>query len=221
MPEKAIAVFRPKCVQSAARKVWLTFDDGPHFQHTKTILDTLGARGIRATFFVLGRNVERFGKELLLRARKEGHCIGNHCFSHQDLTKLSISEVRKEIMSAEKLIADLLGAEKLVRPPFGATNATVDAAIRELGYRKILWNVDTLDWSVEYQSERWVQHGVDQIRKRDNSVVLAHDIHKTTADYIGEFIERIARVGHVAFESCGTLEPTDAGPRNVLCGSRG
>jgi len=189
----------------ANKRIWLTFDDGPHPQHTKTILDVLKAEGISATFFVLGTNVRQVGKALLRRARKEGHRIGNHSFSHRDLTKLSDQEVRREITSTEALIGDLLGSEKLFRPPYGRSNATVDQSIRELGYRQALWSVNTLDWIPACQPDWWVQFGVDQILKRESSVVLAHDIHERTADHLADFIERIERIGDVTFESCGTL----------------
>jgi peptidoglycan/xylan/chitin deacetylase (PgdA/CDA1 family) len=205
MPDKPVAVFEPQGARIATRRVWLTFDDGPHPHHTKTILDALKDKGISATFFVLGTSVKRVGKALLQRIRKEGHRIGNHSCSHVDLRKLSVKEVRKEIMSAETLIADLLGSEKLFRPPYGASNATVDQAIKELGYLKILWNVDTLDWSPAYQPDLWVQYGILQIRQRVSSVVLAHDVHKSTADHIADFIQRIERIGFVNIESCWTL----------------
>ncbi len=205
MPDKPAAVFMPRNSRIATRKVWLTFDDGPHPRHTKTILDVLKDKGITATFFVLGTKVKRMGKTLLQRIRKEGHRIGNHSFSHVDLRKLTVEEVRREILSTETLLAEQLGSEKLFRPPYGMSNETVDQVITQLGYRMSLWNVNTLDWSPTYQPDRWVEHGVDQIRQCESSVVLAHDIHKTTADHVAEFIQRIEQIENVTFETCETL----------------
>jgi peptidoglycan/xylan/chitin deacetylase (PgdA/CDA1 family) len=205
MPDKAAAAFLPPDTRIATKKIWLTFDDGPHPLHTETILDALKANGLSATFFVLGTNVKQVGKAFLQRVVNEGHRVGNHTFSHRDLTTLSRQDVRREITSTETLIADLLGSEKLFRPPYGRFNATVDQSISELGYRKILWNVDTLDWIQDCRPDWWVQFGVDQIRRRASSVVLAHDIHKRTADHVADFIQRIERTGDVTFESCWTL----------------
>ena len=186
-------------------RVWLTFDDGPHLRNTGTILDALGERGISAIFFVLGRRARHARRIVLRRIRDEGHWIGNHAFSHRDLTTLSEVEVRREITSTESAIAEFLGPGKLFRPPYGASNAMVDRVVGELGYRKILWDIDTLDWDARYQPFHWVRHAVDQIRRRERSVILAHDIHRTTADHVADLIESIERNGRVIFEGGGAL----------------
>jgi peptidoglycan-N-acetylglucosamine deacetylase len=178
-----------------SRRVYLTFDDGPHPRHTANILDALADRGVHATFFVLGVNVQHAGTAILRRARAEGHWIGNHGFSHQDLTAISESQMRQEIMRTESLISEVLGPGKVFRPPYGAWNATVDRAIEELGYRKILWDVEARDWDPAYQPDGWVGHTIDQIRGRQTSVVLAHDIHQTTADHLLELLRRIEGIG--------------------------
>jgi peptidoglycan/xylan/chitin deacetylase (PgdA/CDA1 family) len=200
MPEESRSTVVPGNAPLAARKVWLTFDDGPHPQHTRRILDVLKARGVVATFFVRGENVERAGTDLLQRAHGEGHGIGNHTFSHKRLPNLSEPEVRAEIVRAESLIADLLGPFKLFRPPYGQSSAMVDRVIRELGYLKILWHADTRDWNPDYQPDRWVRHGVEQVRSQARSIVLAHDKFATTADHVADLIDGIESLGPVAFE---------------------
>jgi peptidoglycan/xylan/chitin deacetylase (PgdA/CDA1 family) len=194
-------------VPDGVKRVWLTFDDGPHPQHTLTILDTLKVQNVFATFFVLGKNVKKTGKTLLHRAQGEGHSIGNHTFSHRKLTNLSEKEIEQEIESTESLIAEFLEPEKLFRPPYGATNDTVDRVTTRLGYRTVLWDVDTSDWDPEYQSNRWTQHGLEQIRRRENAVVLAHDNHATTAAHIGEFIQCLRKLGVVLCGSFGGSPP--------------
>ncbi len=197
-----------------SRRVWLTFDDGPHAEHTPNILDSLKARGTRALFFVVGRNVERLGKTLLQRACAEGHFIGNHTDTHPDLTTLSEARVRQEITRAESSIAEFLGPGRFFRPPFGASNATVDRVIGELGYHKVSWNIDSRDWDSAYWPNRWVEHAIDRIPRLASSVVLAHDIHRTTAEYLVELIERIERIGGVF------CEPSEAMPCVHWSGSR-
>jgi peptidoglycan/xylan/chitin deacetylase (PgdA/CDA1 family) len=129
-----------------------------------------------------------------------GHRIGNHTFSPPDLSKLPAREIRTELSRTEKLIAPYLGKDRLYRPPYGSHDAKVDSIAAKLGYRLILWNVDTLDWNKNYQPTKWVQHGLDQIRARDISTVLNHDIHRTTAANLDKFISRIKALGPVKFQ---------------------
>ena len=205
MRAKPQAVGRRHDAGASRKKIWLTFDDGPHPRHTAAILDVLKAKEKSATFFVLGSSVSQVGTTLLQRARNEGHRIGNHSFSHRSLAKLSVEEVRHEVLSTEKLIAEFLSSEKLLRPPYGDWSTTLEGAIQELGYRKVLWNVNTLDWIPASRPDWWVELGVNQIRGRTSSVVLAHDIHERTADHLAKFIERVERLGDISFESCETL----------------
>jgi peptidoglycan/xylan/chitin deacetylase (PgdA/CDA1 family) len=185
----------------AAKKVWLTFDDGPHPECTEKVLDVLKAYRIGATFFVLGASVERWGTAILERMGAEGHSIGNHAYSHTDLTTRTESEVRNEIRRTETLIGHLPNTERVFRPPYGASNSTVDRVARELNYRKVLWNVDTRDWDSAYQPNQWVERALSRVLRRKRSVVIAHDIHKTTADHLADLIEQI---GHACFERCRT-----------------
>jgi peptidoglycan/xylan/chitin deacetylase (PgdA/CDA1 family) len=205
MRAEAAGLSTPQSAAGGSKKIWLTFDDGPHPRHTEAILDVLKAKAKSATFFVLGSCVNQVSMSLLERALDEGHRIGNHSFSHRRLTELSMKEIRHEIASTEALIGKLLGAEKLFRPPYGSTNARADRAIRALGYRKVLWNVNTLDWIPAAQPDWWVEFGVNQVSGRASSVVLAHDVHQRTADHLAYFIERVERLGDVSFESCETL----------------
>jgi peptidoglycan/xylan/chitin deacetylase (PgdA/CDA1 family) len=194
----------PNYAARAGKEIWLTFDDGPHPKQTDRVLKTLDKFGIKATFFVVGENADK-QKQLVKKAYDAGHRIGNHSFTHPDLTKLSDAEVRSEIARTHDIISDYLGRDWIFRPPYGAHNARVDKVVAALGYRLVLWNVDTLDWSADYQPDKWVQHGIDQIRARDQSRVLNHDIHETTADNLEMFIDRIKQLGGVTFKSPSTL----------------
>src|SRR4051812_12128214 len=147
----------------AAKKVWLTLDDGPHPRNTQAILEILDRHDIKATFFVVGRNVAAHGS-LVQRAFQMGHRIGNHSYTHPKLTEMSESQVESELERTDRLIAEYTGDEKVFRPPYGLHNAMVDRVAARLGYRVVLWNVDTQDWNRRYQPDRWVQHGLDQIR---------------------------------------------------------
>jgi peptidoglycan/xylan/chitin deacetylase (PgdA/CDA1 family) len=194
----------PRYSTSRTKYVWLTFDDGPHPTNTEKILKTLSTYGIKATFFVVGENVSRW-KRIVKLVHEEGHRIGNHSYSHPHLTKLSAQTIRDEIRRTDHLIAPYGTNDKIFRPPYGDYNATVGRIVRELGYRLVFWNVDTLDWSSNYQPTDWIRHGIDQIQARDSCIVLNHDIQSTTSDNLEDFLDRIMRIGGVSFMAPCTL----------------
>lgn len=189
----------PKYPTSGRRTVRLTFDDGPHPTETERVLETLAANEIKATFFMLGQNVQK-NPGIVQQVAAGGHSIGNHTYTHPNLVELCAHEIRSEIERTDELLAAYLGDSKLFRPPYGSHDERVDAIVAELGYRIISWNVDTLDWDRRYQSDKWVQHGIDQIREHESSTVLNHDVHKTTADHLDDFIARINALGLTDFE---------------------
>ena len=171
-------------------EVVLTFDDGPHPNLTPQLLDLLKKENIKALFFVLGANVASGkNKDIVKRAFDEGHIIGNHAYSHKNLKKLSEEEIKSEILRTEELIKDFLSAPKLFRPPYGATNSKVNKIIYDLGYMPVFWNVDTLDW--KNRSIQWVRDAMNQIEAREDSLVLMHDIHKTTVENVSNLINEI------------------------------
>jgi len=168
--------------------------------NTPQVLKTLSKHKIKATFFVIGENVKRWPR-ILEQTHEEGHKIGNHSYTHPHLTDLSQAKVRSEIKKTDRLISPYLSGDKLFRPPYGAHNATVDRIVRSLGYRLVFWNVDTLDWNTQYQPDRWIENGIEQIQSRDSCIILNHDIHKTTADYLDTFIRNINELGNVVFQN--------------------
>jgi len=186
--------------QTGLREIVFTFDDGPHPVYTPKLLDTLMRSGVKAVFFVLGKNLEsEQGKAIIKRAFDEGHYIGNHTYSHANLTKLAEPQIREEIEKTQNLIGQCSRGLKILRPPYGAHNDLVDKVARDLGYRLVFWNVDTLDWHPKYKSGGWVEHGMDQIRAREDSIVLAHDIHRTTVEKVEELIGGIKRLRSTSF----------------------
>ena len=176
------------------REIVLTFDDGPDPETTPRILDTLNAYGLQGIFFVVGERLELpEGRRIMERAFREGHTIANHTYSHPMLTKCSDDTIRNEIRRTQDLIGSCASSPSLFRPPYGATNSRVNKVIQDEGYMKVMWNVDTLDW--EKRSIAWMKHGMDQIREREDSLVLMHDIHPTTADHVDALIENIKDLG--------------------------
>ena len=156
----------------------LTFDDGPDKKLTPRLLDLLAEHHIHVTFFVVGENaVER--PEILQRAVREGHEIGNHSWSHPNLAKMSEENVRSQIQRTQEAITSAIGSRPtLFRPPYGSVTAHQKRFIHdELGYEIILWEVDPLDWKNPGPSVV-----TSRILKetRPGSIVLSHDIHAQT-----------------------------------------
>jgi peptidoglycan/xylan/chitin deacetylase (PgdA/CDA1 family) len=194
----------PTYKAAGGKEIWLTFDDGPHPTHTKKVLNVLAAHQVKATFFVIGRNCA-FYPSTLKAIAEGGHRICNHTYNHPKLTTLNRARIKEEILKTEALIAPYIKGRKLFRPPYGAHNATVDEVVAELGYRLVIWNVDTVDWSAHYKPDKWVQHGINQIKARQSSVVLNHDIWKTTADNLDTFLQKIKAIRGAKFQPAATL----------------
>jgi len=160
--------------------VALTFDDGPHPQLTPQLLDVLRNEGVRATFYVIGRNVETY-PEIARRIVAEGHEIANHSWSHPTLTAISAARLAKEITSTTEVIQRVTGRRPTnMRPPYGAVNERVrQSMFKDHGLDVIMWSVDPLDWR---------RPGAEVVRQRlvdgakPGGILLAHDIHPGTIE---------------------------------------
>ncbi len=180
---------QPNCAK--LKCVALTFDDGP-VAGTARLLDTLKAKGVHATFFTVGYNAATH-PGLLRRMVAEGHIIGNHTYSHQQLTRLSASAVRSEIARTNTLVEKATGVTPtLLRPPYGATSSTVRKVAGSLGMSQILWNVDPLDWK-DHNSALVTRRVL--AAARPGSIILSHDIHPTTVQAYPAIIDGLRAKG--------------------------
>jgi peptidoglycan/xylan/chitin deacetylase (PgdA/CDA1 family) len=126
--------------------VALTFDDGPDTKWTPQILNALATKGVKATFFVLGREVEK-NPQVAARIVREGHVIANHGYTHVSLTQLSPAQMSAQLTRANSAIAAATGVQpRLLRPVGGAYNQTVLNVASQHGFSVILWSVDPQDW---------------------------------------------------------------------------
>ncbi len=171
----------------------MTFDDGPNEKLTPELLDILKARHIHATFFVVGQNAERF-PQILERAVREGHEIGNHSWSHPAFAKMSESAVRRELQKTDDAIRAATGhSPVLLRPPYGSITAHQKQWIHaDFGYDIILWDVDPLDWKRPGPSVV-----MNRIVKETHpgSIILSHDIHPGTIAAMPETLDRLQAEG--------------------------
>ncbi|MBX5437509.1 MAG: polysaccharide deacetylase family protein [Alicyclobacillaceae bacterium] len=129
------------------KRVALTFDDGPDQVWTPQILRILAQYAVKATFMCVGRRVQEHPQVLQWLVR-EGHEVGNHTFSHPNLTKIPLVEVRNQIVQTENEIHRVSGVRpRFFRPPYGALSDEVIREVRALGDIIIFWDVDSLDWA--------------------------------------------------------------------------
>lgn len=180
-------------IQTTRPVVALTFDDGPHPQLTPKLLDLLKERNIRATFYVIGRNVEAY-PEITRRIVEEGHEIGNHSFSHPALSKVGAARVKSEIERTNAAIRQATGVlPRTMRPPYGATNAALNRRLREeFDLPVILWSVDPQDWKYR-NSTRVSSHIIEHSQPGD--IILAHDIHPSTIDAMPRALDALLARG--------------------------
>ena len=169
--------------------VALTFDDGPKASTTTVLLDGLARRGVRATFFVIGENVE--GNELLLqRMEGEGHQIGLHTYHHKSLDQLNAAGFYAEVDSLRATLTALVGREEfMLRPPYGMMNAATQA---RAAAPIVLWSVDPEDWS-DRDTARQV--AVITEEARDGDIILLHDIYPSSVDTALQVVDTLMARG--------------------------
>lgn len=127
-------------------EVALTFDDGPDPVYTPQVLNKLKKHGVKATFFLLGENAERY-PEVVKRIVNEGHIVGNHTYNHPNLNKIDDKQYHEQLLKTEKILQKLTGySPKFFRPPYGIINENQMQWATEQKFMTIQWSVDTLDW---------------------------------------------------------------------------
>lgn len=161
--------------QSAAvcgHRVALTFDDGPHPKYTPQILDILAEYGVKATFFVVGENAS-YHPELVERAAREGHEIGNHTYDHTHAGKLSAEAFRRDVRACSDTVERITGVRPtLFRPPEGVCTDVARRICEEDGYTIVMWCVDTRDWAHTPPAD--IVRNVEK-NTADGAVILMHD----------------------------------------------
>ncbi|MDE6607275.1 MAG: polysaccharide deacetylase family protein, partial [Lachnospiraceae bacterium] len=124
---------------TGTKKIAITFDDGPHPQYTKQLLDGLKERGVKATFFVTGEHAE-LHPDIIERMNEEGHLIGNHTYSHIQLNSGNREEFKNQLIKTNEIISEITGNEVLyVRPPYGSWDKKFES---DLNMFPVRWKVD-------------------------------------------------------------------------------
>jgi peptidoglycan/xylan/chitin deacetylase (PgdA/CDA1 family) len=189
LPRRLFALSAP----ATSRCVMLTFDDGPHPQHTPALLDCLKARGVPATFFVLGREVERH-PEIVRRMAAEGHDVGHHSYTHGEPAKTSSMALLEEVSRGARLLESILGRRpRLFRPPHGKLTLSKTLGLWAARQTVVLWNKDPKDFACgsAERLEAWFrEHPL-----AGGDVVLLHDTNPYTVGAIDTIVERVTSAG--------------------------
>lgn len=184
---------KPVVLDPDGKYIALTFDDGPHADVTPRILDILDQHNAKATFYMLGSQVDYY-PSIAKQVLDEGHEIGDHTMSHKDLTRLSQPQIREEIQSSSNNILKATGSlPTSLRPPYGAFNDSVGAITRELELPVIMWSVDSLDW--KSRNAQAINHEI-MTTVHPGAIVLMHDIHATTADALPQVLTNLENEGY-------------------------
>lgn len=171
-------------------KIALTFDDGPHPYYTEQLLDGLKERDVKATFFVTGEHAEMHS-DIIERMSSEGHLIGNHTYSHIQLTSGNREEFKNQIIKTNEIITEITGKEVLyVRPPYGAWDKKFE---KELNMFPVLWTVDPLDWCSS-NSSRIVNKVVS--KAGENDIILLHDYYESTVTAALGIVDELQNKGY-------------------------
>ncbi|TLM83437.1 polysaccharide deacetylase [Pseudarthrobacter sp. NamE2] len=167
----------------------LTYDDGPNPQ-TARLLEILEKHNVKATFFAQGAYVQTHPH--VARSITAGrHTIANHTLNHPYLTKLSSSGIAREVQGAQAAIETATGVvPAYLRPPYGATNASVAASV---GLPQVLWDVDSMDWQSRNKA-LYIPRILSLVKP--GSVILQHDVHAATVDGQDELITQLQAKGY-------------------------
>lgn len=165
-----------KCGNTDEKLIALTFDDGPDEDFTPQILDILKKYNVKATFYVIGEKVQ-YNKKIIKRQYEEGHEIGNHTYTHINVSKNGYNKIKKEIGDTQSAVKSVTGIyPKTFRPPYRAISKDMCDIIKEKDMNIVLWSyVDARDWespgvcSIVKSIESGIQNGC---------IILLHDYNK-------------------------------------------
>jgi len=195
-------------------KVTLTFDNGPWPGVTEPVLDTLGEYGVRATFFVVGKQLRR-ARALTERAAAEGHWIGNHTMTHSVPLGDGADPVA-EIDATQELLGLLTHPARWFRP-FGRGgvldehlfSAASVAHLERGGYSCVLWNSVPRDWE---DPDAWIELALGDVAANDWTVVVLHDLPTGAMDRLPRFLDALdARHAEIVQDFPDSVVPIRAG----------
>lgn len=196
--------------------LYLTFDNGYEQGYTEQVLDVLEKQEVPATFFVTGHYVKS-EPELVKRMSNDGHIIGNHSNTHPDFTKMNKENVKRELDTLEKYVAEVTNQKELtyLRPPRGTFNENTLSWADELGYVHVFWSLAFKDWEID-QQKGW-KYAYDQILSQvhPGAVLLLHTVSEDNAEALDKVITALKEQGY-SFKSLDDLMIKHLIPEDIL-----
>lgn len=190
---------------SNKKSLYLTFDNGYENGFTAPILDILKEKKVPATFFVTGHYIQD-QPDLIKRMVSEGHIIGNHSWSHPDMTTMSNAQIKNELAKVKKGVKEITGKDAMhyLRPPRGIFNDRVLKVSYDEGYISVFWSLAYKDWEVNKQ--RGAEYAYQQVMKQihPGSIMLIHSVSSDNAGALARIIDD-ARAKGYEFESLDQL----------------
>lgn len=190
LQETSAGVKAPVDPETEIKKVALTFDDGPNDSYTEILLEGLEERGVKATFFLLGKEAEQ-NPDIVKKIYENGHLIGNHSYSHVNLCELTKEEAIGQINKTNEIIYQITGYyPEFIRPPFGCCK---EGLSYEPEMIEVLWNVDARDWETD-DVGYVVQKVVTDVE--ENGIILLHDASVSSVQAAFSIIEILRERGY-------------------------
>lgn len=171
-------------------KVAITFDDGPNPEYTVELLEGLQKRGVKATFFVLGEEVERY-PDILKATYDDGHMIGVHSYQHVNFGQIGDAAALEQVEKTQQAIYDVTGEYTgYIRPPYGCWKKELD---QELPMIEVLWDIDPLDWATK-DADTVVQRVLQKIP--NGSIILLHDASESSVSAAFTIVDTLQKQGY-------------------------
>lgn len=172
----------------------ITFDDGPHREYTKRLLEGLKVRGVKATFFLTGVCIEG-NEEVVAELQNDGHLIAVHCMQHTDLTEMPVEKAVEHLRYTGEQIMEITGKQpEYIRPPYGKWSEKLGEAVRQdLGMVPVFWDVDSRDWDLQHVGKivKKVEADVE-----NGDIILFHDEFETSVDAALQIIDNLMAKGY-------------------------
>ena len=204
-----------------AKKIALTFDDGPEPGQTEYILAVLKRHGIKATFFVIGEQVRKYPQLIALVASQGHHLIANHSWDHPNFHDITVPEQALEVEKTGLVLGPNVG-KKYFRYPFGNSSCQTNQLLHATGYKIVGWHVDSCDWAFDKTGSvdakeaatcgvlaqfhnDFVGHVLSAIRAHNGGIILMHEIHPNTLRKLDNIIQAALADGY-SFDSLDSPE---------------
>ncbi len=174
---------------AGAKKVYLTFDDGPIPEITEWVIGTLNKYNVKATFFCVGENIQKH-PQIFEQLLSNNHCVGNHTYNHNNGWETDDKVYLESVIKTQKLLAQKLTdyhtelTTKIFRPPYGKLTPNQSTQVRENGFEVIMWDVLSADFDPSVTARTCLRNVIKNTE--DGSIVVFHDNIKSfkTIQYV-------------------------------------